>query len=109
MKQSAKVKLWQDLAKSEARIWLMEELLKIGVGFNDTEQFGLGLKDNIRSRKYKENKDAPKEAVRAAMQIKLGDEKRFRSELFLARNTVRREMEAEYGKNTKTYRRIKEI
>ena len=73
MKQSAKVKLWQDLARSETRIWLIEELMKLDVGFNDTEEFGLGLKLNFKSKKYKENSDAPREVV---MKLKLGDKKR---------------------------------
>ena len=105
MKQSAKVKLWQELARSETRIWLIEELMKLDVGFNDTEEFGLGLKLNFKSKKYKENSDAPREVVRAAMKLKLGDEKRYKSELFLARNKARKELETEDGKNSKTYRR----
>ena len=47
-----------------------------------------------------------RDAVRAAMKIKLGDEKRYKSELFLARNNERKKLEDELGKNTKTYRRI---
>ena len=104
--QSARVKLWRDLARSESRIWLMEELCRLDVGFNEAEDFGLGLAMNFKSHKYKENKDAPKSAVREAMKIKLGDEKRYKSELFLARNQARRKLEVEFGKNSKTYRRI---
>ena len=84
----------------------MEELMKINVGFNEAEEFGLGLKLSFKSKKYKENADVTRDAVRAAMKIKLGDEKRYKSELFLARNKERKKIEEELGKNTKTYRRI---
>ena len=36
-------KLWQDLASSEERIYLMKELLKLNVGFREVEEFNLGL------------------------------------------------------------------
>ena len=50
--------------------------------FNEAEEFGLGLKLNFKSKKFKENKDAPRDAARAAIKIKLGDENRYKSELF---------------------------
>ena len=80
--------------------------MKINVGFNEAEEFGLGLKLSFRSKKYRENVDVTRDAVRAAMRIKLGDEKRYKSELFMARNKARKKIEEEYGKNTKTTRRI---
>ena len=67
--------------------------MKIVVGFNEAEEFGLGLKLNFKLKKFKENKDAPTDAVRAAMKIKLVDEKRYKSILFLARNKERKKFE----------------
>ena len=44
-------KLWKECAVSEARIKLIAELKNKKIGFNEIEQFGLGLKYSLKSRK----------------------------------------------------------
>ena len=39
-------KVWEDLAASEARIRMMDKLAAFKVGFNDVENFNLGLRFN---------------------------------------------------------------
>ena len=107
---SARLKIWQDIAQSEMHIWLMEELSKYDVGYGEVEEFCLGLTIKFKSSKYQKKEDANVEVVRAAMKSKLGDEKNYRRELIKERNSQRRKMEREFGRNTKTYRReIKEL
>ena len=103
--RSARTKIWQDLAHSEMRIWLMLELKKYNVGYNEVEEFCLGLKYNFKLENYQNNDDAMEDIVRVAMEIKFRDEKKYKLELTKSRNKERRCMEKEFGKNTKTYRR----
>ena len=105
MNRSARTKIWQELAHSEMRIWLMNELIKYRVGYNDVEDFCLGLKYNFKSEKFKNKDDAMEEIVKVAMTMKLRDEKKYKLELNKKRNKVRKYMEDKLGKNTKTYRR----
>ena len=103
--RSARTRTWQELAKSEMRLWLMLELGKYNVGYNEVEEFCLGLRYNFKSENLQNNEDAMKEVVRVAMGLKLRDEKKYKSELIKERNRVRREMQQELGRNSKTYRR----
>ena len=101
--KSARTKTWQDLARSEMRIWLMLELKKYNVGYNEVEEFCLGLKYNFKSENFQNNDDAMKDVVRVAMEVKYRDEKKYNSELVKERNIERRKMQKEYGRNSKTF------
>ena len=103
--RSARTRIWQELAQSEMCIWLMIELKKYNVGYNDLEDFCLGLKNNFKSENLKNKDDAMEEIVRIAMTVKLRDEKKYNIEMTKKRDRVRRQMEEDLGKNTKTFRR----
>ena len=49
----AKVKLWRNLAESSARINLLRVLIKDGIGFNEIEEFEIGLQSKFKSTKFK--------------------------------------------------------
>ena len=69
------IRLWQDVAISEEKIGLMGELLRIGVGFPDMEEFHLGLEDKLRGEKMKGRKnEITRKLIDAAMRIKIKDE-----------------------------------
>ena len=108
--KSARTKTWQDIAKSEMHIWLLEELKRYDVGYNEVEEFCLGLKYNFKSRGQQNNDDVMIEVVRVAMKVKMGDEKKYQRELIKKRNQYRREMQKTLGRNTKPYRKeIREL
>ena len=69
-------KTWQDTTASEMRISLMDSLNKYQVGFNDVEQFNLGLLYNCKAIVDKEGAGGGKgrNVVRAAMEYKRLDE-----------------------------------
>ena len=46
-------KLWKDIAASEVRLKLMSELKRKKIGFNEIEQFSLGLQYDFKSEKWK--------------------------------------------------------
>ena len=47
-------RLWEDIAASGVRIKLMLDLKQKKIGFNDIENFSLGLEYNLKSDKMKE-------------------------------------------------------
>ena len=75
-------KVWEDLAASEARIKMMDKLALFKVGFNDVENFNLGLIFNSKTINDDEHRDRnDKKVVEAAMKFKRRDEIRNRKEL----------------------------
>ena len=100
---SAMSKTWQDLAASEMRLHLMTELGKIKVGFAEVEEFSLGLNSKLRSTTSEIHEG---KVVKAAMEIKMRDEKRYNNNLIKRRNQHRRDLGKHLGQNTKKYRTV---
>ena len=74
--------LWQDIAASESRMILMSALMGKKLGFREIENFSLGLKYSFKSEKFRDQNNKPIEGViRAAMQVKMTDEKQHHKEL----------------------------
>ena len=76
----------------------MLELKKYNVGYNEVEEFCLGLKYNFKSENFQNNDDAMKEVVRVAMEVKYRDEKKYNSKLVKERNIDRSKVQQEYGR-----------
>ena len=47
-------KIWRDIAASEMRLTMMSRLKGKNIGFNEVENFSLGMKYNFKSEKLKE-------------------------------------------------------
>ena len=100
-------KVWSDIAVSEVKMRMMQELRTLNVGFNEVEEFNLGLMYNCKSQKMKDSRNNPtKKVIKAAMEIKLNDERLFNKELCNERNKWRRKMAIMIGNNTKPYRKL---
>ena len=56
-------KLWRDTASSEMRLAMMSGLKGKTLGFNEVENFSLGLKYSFKSERMKDLKDKPTETV----------------------------------------------
>ena len=79
---SEMTKLWTDIAASEVRTKLMSELKKKEIGFNDIENFSLGLEYHLKSDKMKGELTKPtKPIIKAAMGLKIRDEGYHQREL----------------------------
>ena len=90
---SAMIKVWSDIAVSEVKMMMMKELRTLNVGFNEVEEFNLGLIYNCKSQKMKDSRNNPsKKVIKAAMEIKLNDERMFNKELCSERNRWRKKM-----------------
>ena len=85
--------LWQDIAASESRMILMSALMGKKLGFREIENFSLGLKYSIKSEKFRDQNNKPIEGViRAAMQVKMTDEKQHHKELLKIREIKRKNL-----------------
>ena len=81
------IKLWKECATSEARIKMIADLKNKKLGFNEIEQFGLGLKYSLKSKKLAEDNEKPIEnVIKAAMRLKLSDEIHHNQELKREKN-----------------------
>ena len=80
-----KVKLWKSLAVSSARINLLRVLIREGLGFNEIEEFEMGLQSKFKSLKFKNiaaNTTRKEGKVKEqAMKRKLADEQCYYREL----------------------------
>ena len=100
------LKLWKECAISEARIKLIADLKMRKLGFNEIEQFGLGIKYSLKSKKLAEKNDKPIESViQAAMKIKLRDEIHHNQEMKREKNTERRKLAKKHHQQTETYKK----
>ena len=99
--------IWVDTAASEVRLNLMSALMGKKIGLREIENFGLGLKYNFKSDKFKELKDKPiEEVVQAAMKVKLRDEQHHHKELVREKNLKRKRLGEKHHPKTYTYRKI---
>ena len=88
--------IWQDLAASEARINMMDKLITYKVGFNDVENFNLGLIFNSKMVNIEnEMEKNDKMVVEAAMKFKRRDEILNRKRLIREKLRIRKRIETE--------------
>ena len=68
-------KLWRDTAASEMGLSMMSGLKGKNLGFNEVENFSLGLQYNFKSEKMKDLRNKPTEKIiEAVMTTKMRDE-----------------------------------
>ena len=100
------LKTWCDLAVSETRQLMMQELLKLEVGLADIEEFGLDLNNKLRSGDFREKSGEgnSRKLARVAMEIKVRDERKISEGLRRRVNEMRKILEDDHKKNSKPYR-----
>ena len=87
-------KVWKELTTSEMRLNMMSRLQKIQVGFNDIENFNLGLIYNSKTLNHENYNDKDdKKVVEAAMNLKRKDEIRNRMKLIGEKIKMRKKIE----------------
>ena len=100
------LKLWKDCAASESRIELIAELKNKNIGFNEIEQFGLGLKYSLKSKQLVDkNEKQIEKVIQAAMRLKLKDEIQHNKEMKKEKNKERNRMARRYHQQTETYKK----
>ena len=105
----AKVKLWRNLAESSARINLLRVLIKDGIGFNEIEEFEMGLQSKFRSTKFKNIAASTRQEGKVkeqAMKRKLADEQCYYRELVEQKKKARKEISKKLKNNSKPYRKF---
>ena len=102
---------WKKLAESEARLHLMVELGQLEVGFPDVENFCLELESKYRSGVEGELREQGKKSpeykvVKLCMELKMIDERKTNATLETERYKFRKQIEEEYGKNSRRARNL---
>ena len=100
--------IWRGLAASEARLTMMQELMRWEVGLADIEEAGLELQSKLRSREFREKSGEHNSRVLAkvTLEVKIKDERKISEDLRRKVREVRKICEETYVKNSKTYRAI---
>ena len=102
-------RVWNEVAKSEMRISLMDSLKEIKVGFNDIEYFNLGLQYNFKSDLHTEidrDKGRDTTVIEAAMKLKRKDEIKYRRIMMRKKMKMRKEQEEILGKKSNKHRKM---
>ena len=98
---------WRDTATSEARLKMLTVLKKKKLGFNEIEQFGLGLKYNLKSEKMQDHSEKPvQKVIQAAMEVKRKDEILHNRELKRERDDKKKWLAKKFHPKTKTYKKV---
>jgi hypothetical protein len=100
------LRAWCDLAASEARQSLLQELLRLEVGLADIEEFGLDLQSKLHSEEFKlkTGEEKSRKLARVTMEIKLRDERKISEDLRKKVSMMRDILEDRHKKNSKPYR-----
>ena len=102
-------KVWRQVAECDERIKLMKKLIKLGIGLAEVEEFGLNIQKKLKSFQYKnkirEGEVITKEMVKAVMELKLKDEKKYLRELLKTQKKMQLEIERKAKKNSRPTRR----
>ena len=102
-----KEKIWSEVASTEMRINLMNNLINNKVGFNDVEMFNLGLEFNMKSKSLKDgDRERDTTVIEAAMRRKRKDEIKYRREQIGKRNELRKMMKNTLGEKSNEYKRM---
>ena len=85
----------------------MTELSKRDFGFNEVENFRLGLKYNLKSEKLRETNSKPiQKVIKSAMNLKMRDEIHHLNELRRKREEKRKHLSRKYHPNTVTHKKV---
>ena len=101
------IQVWKDTAVSDSRLNMIAELKHKNIGFNEIEQFGLGLKYAFKSEKLQETSNKPiKKVIQAAMQVKMKDEIHNNKELKKLKTKMKRRVAEQHHPQTKQYKKL---
>ena len=98
---------WRDTAASEARLKMITTLQKKKLGFNEIQQFGLGLKYSLKSEKMQNKNDKHVQKVmHAAMEVKKRDEIHHNRELKREKEEKKKWLGKIHQPKTKPYKKV---
>ena len=98
---------WRNTATGEARLKMITVLQKKKLGFNEIQQFGLGLKYSLKSEKMQDSSDKPvQRVIHAAMEVKKRDEIQHVREMKREREEKKKWLAKIHHPKTKPYKRV---
>ena len=99
--------IWRNTATSEARLKMITVLQNKKLGFNEIQQFGLGLKYSLKSEKMQDSSEKPvQKVIHAAMEVKKRDEIQHVREMKREREERKKWLAKRHHPKTKPYKRI---
>ena len=100
------IRIWKEVASSEARLMLIKTMLKEDLAFSDLEEFGEEFHNKLKTLKFNK-KTIYKKISKPAMEAKLTDEQVLRRDLIRLKMKTKRDLaEKLEGCNTRKYKRI---
>ena len=100
------VKIWKEIAASEARLTLMKRMIQEDLAFTDLENFGEEFNNKLKSIKMKKI-TMNRKISQPIMKAKLTDEQVWRRELNRTKINMKKELITKYGgEKTRMYRRV---
>ena len=98
---------WKDMAISEARLKMITVLKEKNLGFNEIQQFGLGLRYSFKSEKMQDNSNKPlQRVIQLAMEVKKRDEIHHIKELKRDREDKKKWLAKIHHPKTKKYKLV---
>ena len=100
------IKIWKEVASSEARMTLMKNMVKENLAFADLESFGQEFTNKLKTLNTKK-RTLYSTVSRPAMKAKLADEQMWRRDLMRIKKEMRKDLiEKLEGEKTRRFRRI---
>ena len=101
------VNTWKDTAISEARLKMITVLRRKNLGFNEIQQFGLGLRYGFKSERMQDNSDKPlQKVIQVAMEVKKRDEIQHIKELKREKEDKKKWLAKIHHPKTKKYKTV---
>ena len=101
------MKIWEELAASETRLKMMDKLAHFKVGFNDVENFNMGLVYNSKTLNYDNYAGIDdRRVIEVAMNFKRKDEIRNRRRWIGEKIKIRKKIETELMNNTNQKKKL---
>ena len=100
------VKIWKEVAMSEARLTMMKKMIQQDLAFADLEEFGSELSSKMKSININ-NRTLHRNVTKPAMKAKLADEQMWRRDLGRVKTQMRKELvEKLHGEKTRRFKRV---
>ena len=100
------IRIWKEIASSEARLTLMKIMIKEDLAFADLEEFGQEFTNKLKTVNTKK-KTLYSKVSRPAMKAKLADEQMWRRDLTRMKTRMRKDLiEKLEGEKTRRFKRV---
>ena len=106
MELREEIKIWKEVASSEARLALMKNMIKNQLAFADLEEFGQDFVNKLKTYKFK-NTTLYSKLSQPIMKAKMADEQTLGREMMRLKIKMKRDLAHRLeGDKTRKYKRV---